>query len=159
MARGILIALALVGLSLGGLPRVQTYYYDHILAKMTQQAWEGVCEYTEYDCTGVDMPEIIMFVPDASEGGLYGYYDGSESIFIANFARGAELLDTLFHEMVHYLQKEVGGAEIPGWPEDICKLEDEAWGITEQFMNDLGYDVDYSSWYVAYMHCWPYYAE
>lgn len=131
-------------------------------------AWYEACKRSQYDCTGVEPPKVVyvegadlaeaLGLPREDGPRVGGVYDGSDTIFVNADYEGFNLSETLFHEMIHYLQKQVGGAAIPGPPESVCNNEDEAWTLAEDYVNDHGYDADYSYWWFPYYHCWPYFA-
>jgi hypothetical protein len=132
-------------------------------------SWYEACTRSQYSCEGVEMPKITYMdggdlaealgMPRESGNRVGGMYDGTGTIFVNDSETGFDLSETLFHEMIHYLQTKVGGRQIPGPPAEVCMDEAEAWSLAEQYARDNGLNVDYSNWWFSYFHCWPYFAE
>jgi len=109
-----------------------------------------------YSCEGVEMPEIVyQEMPD----GLRGQYRGGSQIYINDKLEGDDRGATIFHEFVHYLQHKVGDLKLPGPPEDICKAENEAFWLTDNWRKDKGLDPVGPTWWKAYWYCWKWYGS
>jgi hypothetical protein len=84
--------------------------------------------------------------------GLYGYYEGGDVVFVNSRLVGGLMYGTLFHEYIHYLHVKLEMIEIPGYAEEVCWSEDQAFRLEGIWSGD-----DNSDWWKAYTHCWPYY--
>lgn len=124
-------------------------------AAVEAQAWSEMCALleleTDYSCTRL-MPPLVVYEP--MREGLHGYYDGSDTIYINDTLSGTDLFETLMHEGIHYVHVQHLFIPVPGPAADICWSENEAWTLTGIYFNE-----DNSTWWRAYPHCWPYYAD
>jgi hypothetical protein len=127
------------------------------LAKLKYDMWLEACLYTRYSCEGVPVPKIKY---EGMRQGLYGYYDGGDTVFVNKNLWGSQRRATLFHEMVHYLQAKVGGLRVPGPSYDICMAEDEAFSETDDWWDRVGMPgKKRGNWWGPYRHCWQYIEE
>jgi hypothetical protein len=117
------------------------------------RAWIEMCdvvsENTEYSCGGVTPPKVVY---ENMRPGLYGYYDGSDTVYVNSALGDHDTLATIIHEMIHYLHVQNKQIPIPGPAKLICWSENEAWTL-----EGLWSGTDNSYWWVAYPHCWRYY--
>jgi hypothetical protein len=150
MVRAILIGLFL------STPVMAATILDYNKGKDKYSSWIAACEYTPYSCIDVDLPKVTY---KALREGLYGYYDGSDTIYIRQGLMGMTRKEVLMHEMVHYLQVQKGGLEIPGYAEPICRAENEAFTVVDEWLIDKGYRhmVVGPTWWRPYKHCYPWY--
>lgn len=120
------------------------------------KAWFQTCDYTPYSCIGVKVPKVVT---EWMRYGLLGYYNGTDTVYINRRLRGQQLNEVLMHEMVHYLQVQRGGLDVPGYSVDICRAEEEAFSITDQWLIDHGYAdlIRGEEWWQPYRHCWKFY--
>ncbi len=120
------------------------------------KAWFQACDYTDYSCIGVKVPKVVS---EYMRYSLLGYYDGGGTVYVNRRLRGQELNEVLMHEMVHYLQKQVGGLRVPGYAEPICHAENEAFAVVDLWLKDHGYEdlMRGPRWWVPYRHCYPWY--
>lgn len=119
-------------------------------------AWLDMCqllidEEVGYHC-GRLMPPLVVY--EEMDDGLYGWYEGTEYIYINSSLTGTDLFDVLMHEGIHYVHVQLQIVALPGPTVDACWSENEAWTLTGSFWNE-----DNSDWWRAYPHCWPYYAD
>lgn len=120
------------------------------------RAWAEMCELADqmygYSCDGIDRPKVKY---ESMEEGLWGYYDGSDTVFINRDLKGREQMQTLIHEMVHYLHLRLGLLELPTTDAlAVCTSEAEAWALEGVWSGD-----DNSNWWFAYPHCWEFYVD
>ncbi len=129
-----------------------TYVRD----KDTYEVWTEACFRTQYTCGLTELPKIMRV---ELEPGLLGYYDGTDKIYVLKGLRGLRYKEVVMHEMIHYIQKQVGKAEIPGPAESICRLEAEAFTVVDKWLLDSGEQwlMVGPDWWKPYVHCWPWY--
>ncbi len=120
------------------------------------KAWFQACDYSPYPCLGIGVPAVVQkWMPYS----LLGYYDGSGTVFVNRRLKGQRLNAVLMHEMVHYLQVQAGGLEVPGYAKPICRAEEEAFGIVDEWLIDHSYAdlIRGDEWWRPYSHCWEWY--
>ena len=118
-------------------------------------AWGYACEMMPGACISVPVPKVKYVITP-----YRGYYDGADTVFInAMLSPGVDRMSTLIHEMVHYIHAQTGALEIPGYPEEICWSEDEAFRLTDLWLDSQGYPElkRGDTWWHPYWHCHPYY--
>ncbi len=100
-------------------------------------AWEYACELSRYDCHGVKPPwiHVIQIAGHNARGASLG----DRSIYIdpdwSDFTKSESML-VLIHEMVHYLQHEVGEHQTDGYIRsglEACIVEGEAHTVSNQY--------------------------
>ena len=150
MVRAILIGLFLSA------PAHPATVLDYTKGKDKYISWINACEYARYSCIDVDLPKVQY---KKMRRGLLGYYDGTDTIYIRAGLSGDERREVLMHEMVHYLQKQVGGLRVPGPAKEICTAEEEAFTTVDEWLKDSGLDnlIVGPNWWRPYAHCHPYY--
>lgn len=145
-----LIATLIVGCATAG-------SLDYSRQKARYDAWHVACMITEYNCVGLRLPdaEFTNLRP-----GLYGRYQGGNTIIISRDLYGLRLKETLLHETIHYLQVKVGGLKVPGYPEYICPAEEEAFTLVDKWLDSIGAGWLKSGkyWWLPYRHCYQFYA-
>lgn len=163
---GVLAAFLLFGTTVSGTRAFLAYHEPETLGFVYLQteenyaakykAWFQACDYTDYSCIGVNPPQVVS---EYMQWGLLGYYDGTGTVYVNRRLRGQQLNATLMHEMVHYLQKMVGGLEVPGYAEPICHAENEAFAVVDLWLEDHGYQdlMRGDTWWKPYRHCYPWY--
>jgi hypothetical protein len=102
-----------------------------------------------YTCGDVEKPLVVY---KWMRKGLYGYYEGGDTVVVSNAIPTGQVYGTLFHEYIHYLHVQLGMIEVPGYAEEICWSEDQAFRLEGIWSGD-----DNSTWWKVYPHCWPYY--
>ena len=125
-------------------------------AQLETTAWTDMCrllvaEENSYECHRI-MPPLVEY--EKMRKGLYGYYDGSDTIYIREGLNPSDTLATLFHEMIHYLHVQASIIPIPGPAEQVCWSENEAWYFEGIYSNK-----DNSGWWRSYPHCWEFYGD
>jgi len=120
-----------------------------------QMAWLDMCqllvdERAGYHCARL-MPPLVVY--EEMREGLYGYYDGSDTIYVRSDLTGTDLFETLMHEGIHYVHVQLQILELPAPAIEVCWSENQAWMLTGAYYNE-----DNSNWWRAYPHCWQYYA-
>ena len=123
--------------------------------------WDVACRMLRdvYSCEGIPEPNIKYF--DDEPGAPYGYYEGGDTIFINRIRQGWEWQETVFHETVHYLQHMVGNLELPGPARDVCAAEEEAFRVTDIYLElvlERPEDKVGDDWWAPYWYCWEFYA-
>lgn len=120
------------------------------------KAWFQACDYSPYSCIGIKVPKVVT---QWMRYQLLGYYDGSDTVFINRRLRGQRLNEVLMHEMIHYLQVQVGGLSVPGYAEPICRAEEEAFFLVDMWLADHSYSdlMRGPDWWRPYNHCWRFY--
>jgi hypothetical protein len=94
-------------------------------------AFREACELSRYDCTGVKAP-MVGYSVIVSAAGAYGIYAGDNTVWLAKGLSREMRYAVLVHESVHYLQKKVGGTEIPfSGKFTQCVSEEEAFEISD----------------------------
>lgn len=100
-----------------------------------QEAMATACAMTPYSCGSLDTPKVVY---EEMREGLQGWYGGGDTIYINEDMRGTLRREVLLHETIHYLQVMIGGAEVPGYAKDICALEEEAFRVTDEWLDSIG---------------------
>ena len=120
--------------------------------KMRFDTWLEVCEFTQYSCQGVKVPKVVF---EKMRRGLLGYYDGSDTVFVNSEVSWEQKRATLYHEMTHFLQAEVGGLVVPGRAEPICQAEAEAFAEGDARWERMGQPEKKRgpNWWRPYTHC------
>lgn len=133
-----------------------TVYEVAYVSKMKYEMWMEACFYSQYVCANVNVPNVKF---EKMRKGLLGYYNGTDTIYIRYGLTGVRLKEVLMHEMIHYIQKQVGGLIVPGPAEQICHAENEAFGLVDQWLidNRILWLVVGKNWWKPYTHCWKYY--
>ena len=128
--------------------------YDQQLERYN--TWAEICVYGPYSCEGV-LPPKVDYVNTL--GTSYGRYEGNGTVLINDNIDYAQRVSTLYHEMIHYLQVEVGGATIPDYPVFICPMEEEAFAEGDKRWDRVGRpDMKRGpNWWYSYRHCYEYY--
>lgn len=129
---------------------------DYRTSKLRFDMWLEVCLTGPYSCDGVKVPKVKR---TSMEDGLYGYYDGGDTVYINRKLWANQKRATLYHEMLHYLQKQVGGLIVPGPAEQICHAEAEAFEYTDKWWVRIGNPSKQrgDTWWRPYRHCHKYY--
>lgn len=121
------------------------------------QAWETACTIqTRYDCTNIDPPKVRLMISTGFRGG----YDGSDSIYVnRNLKPGVDKLQTMVHEMLHYLQVMYGTMDL-AFLESVYRGENEAFKISDTWHKSIGeyYLTRGTTWWIDYPKCWHWYA-
>ena len=120
------------------------------------KAWFQACDYTPYSCIGVKVPHVVT---EWMRYGLLGYYDGTDIVYVNRRLKGQRLNEVLMHEMIHYLQVQRGGLEVPGYAEPICNAEEEAFFLVDMWLADHSYSdlMRGPEWWRPYYHCYAFY--
>ena len=120
------------------------------------EMWLEACLTSQYSCQGVSVPKVKY---ESMRKGLYGYYDGGDTVYVNRKVYGLQRRATMYHEMIHYLQTVVGGAIVPGPAKAICKMEAEAFKLTDAwFVRQDRADLQSgANWWRPYRHCHRYY--
>ena len=150
-----MVRAILVGLFLSA-PAYAATVLDYNKGKDKYSSWINACEYTQYSCLEVELPKVKY---EGMSKTLLGYYDGSDTIYINSRLNGIARREVLMHEMVHYLQKQVGGLRVPGPAKEICEAEEEAFTVVDQWLEDQDREdlMVGPNWWRPYAHCHPYY--
>jgi len=124
-------------------------------AQLPEIAWRDMCSLLEtesvvYQCMRVMPPNVVY---EEMRDGLYGYYDGSDTVFINKDLSQRDKLRTLIHEDIHYLHTQLQIIVIPGPAVQVCWSENEAWTLEGIYSGH-----DNSNWWTSYPHCWEWYA-
>ena len=128
--------------------------------------WEEACSNGVYSCEGIEKPNVEWYTQGKNDKDvvLWGYYDGTNTIYLNTLLKekGKRFTyEVIYHEMIHYLQKKVGGANIPGYVWEICDLEAEAFMLTDKWLVEQGWDEEIMGpdWWAndRYPQCEPYY--
>jgi hypothetical protein len=125
--------------------------------KLKYDTWISVClNLDQYSCIMLAVPKVEYKV---MRRGLLGYFDGSDTVYVNKTLKGDKRRATLYHEMVHYLQHERGGLQVPGPAEPICRAEAEAFKETDEWLEAIGRrDLKRGpKWWRPYRHCYPWY--
>jgi hypothetical protein len=94
-------------------------------------AWREACELSRYDCRGVPAP-MVGYSVIVQHAGAYGIYAGDNTVWLAKGLSREMRYAVLVHESVHYLQKKVGGTNIPFIGKFTqCVSEEEAFEISD----------------------------
>lgn len=149
----VLIAALMATTATAGSPGSHVQY---VAQKMRYDIWIEACLYTKYDCTGVAVPKVQF---KKLRQGLYGYYDGSDTVYVSSAVSRLQKKATLYHEMIHYLQVQKGGLRVPGPAKEICAAEAEAFAEGDKRWDRLGKPSKKRgpNWWLPYQHCWKYY--
>ncbi len=128
----------------------------HKQAQLPDTAWREMCTLLEteeigYLCKRVQPPEVVY---EVMEGGLMGYYDGGDTIYVRKGLSVRDTMEVLIHEDVHYLHAQLQIVEIPGPAIEVCWSENEAW-----YIEGLWSGNDNSKWWRVYPYCWEWYAD
>ena len=139
---------------------------DRSLQGMRYRVWLDLCmDYrAEADCQGILVPKIKTFRPNPLRPGLAGYYKGGDVVYVRSNLKYIEREEVLAHEMSHYLDVELGLANVPGFAREICFSEKRAWRVSDLFWQRQGYAEDSrkmvgSRWTNWYSHCKPLQSE
>lgn len=121
--------------------------------RLTEFAWSETCQLIEeerdYTCAGVAMPKVKY---ESMRPGLYGYYDGGDTVYVNRDLARNDRLTTLIHEMIHFVHVQQEMIPIPGPAVEVCWSENEAW-----LLEGIYSGKDNTNWWISYTHCWPYY--
>jgi hypothetical protein len=126
-------------------------------------AWNDTCSiYNDYlddgtdVCADLDAPEIVT---EDMYGGLQGYYEGGDTIYIREGLTALERLSVIIHEMVHYIDVHTFGLEVPGYASQVCASEERAWFIEGVWWGMQGKPENARpDWWKNYPYCWEWYA-
>lgn len=145
--------LILIGLGLASCHNDKDTWDTTCLMYDAFEASEGRAEGA---CNQVDAPVVVY---EEMRDGLWGYYDGGDTIFINSELAGMDQQATLIHEGVHYLDAQWLGLVVPGPAAEICASEDKAWLIEGVWweMHDRPENAR-PEWWRSYPWCWQYYA-
>jgi hypothetical protein len=115
------------------------------------EGWRVTCEllsqYRNYTCTGIPKPTVIF----VNLPGKFGKYPGGGIIYIRVGMSEELRLDTLVHEMVHYIHDVKKIVAIPGPSREVCKSEAEAYELTSLIgPNNSRW---HARWYRLYPKC------
>ena len=149
-----LIMGMIVGATLANyVPAVAADYWKEFIR---YEMWGQVGELTEYSIEGVKPPKIVYKYLDI---GLHGYYNGGDTIYVSNQLRGDQRKATIFHEMVHYVQVQVGGLILPGPASLVCQAEAEAFAETDEWWRSIDKPEKQRGpdWWKAYTYCRQFY--
>lgn len=117
------------------------------------QSWIDTCKLVadrrEYSCGTIAPPKVIY---QEMREGLYGYYDGGDTVFVNEALNAVDRNRTLIHEMIHYLHVELEMIRVPGPAKEVCWSENEAWTLEGIYSGE-----DNSKWWYSYPHCYKYY--
>lgn len=132
----------------------QSTQYERGYAKY--YGWQMACEQTLYSCSEHEMPKVVY---EYTRRGLYGYYEGGDTVFVSSRLTGMQLKATVIHEMIHYLHVQEDLITVPGFAEPICWSENEAFTKVDNWLEQQGYGwmKRGPNWWEPYTHCWPYY--
>jgi hypothetical protein len=109
--------------------------HDNLTDRM---AFREACELSRYNCAGVK-PPMVGYSVVVTSAGAYGIYAGDNTVWLAKGLSREMRYAVLVHESVHYLQKKVGGTEIPFSAKFTqCVSEGEAFEISDVVAKRLG---------------------
>ncbi|MEE9586013.1 MAG: hypothetical protein V3W09_03840 [Nitrososphaerales archaeon] len=101
--------------------------------KDMNQIFEDACELSNYDCDGVEQP-IVRRSSQLESTDMYGLYIGGKILWVGSKLMPLRAHLTMFHEVVHYLQVNVGGTDLSFINDTgICVVEREAMQLTNTY--------------------------
>jgi len=136
----------------------------HDIGFDTEFVWEFACFWGNYDCTNIDRPRFVLYLP-AGLTGVRGTYNAGVVYLSPSLAMGADVTSTAIHETVHYLQDVVDGSpnfvefgDLPGMKR-LCRDEELAFEVGDTFWRYAGVSDNQRGprWWVAYPHCYRFY--
>lgn len=112
------------------------YEKDQVVASVI---WEDACKISEYPCQGLEAPQVRR--GELIDGyGMYGLYVMGTTIWISTELDSTQYQLTIFHEMIHYLQRKSGGIDFSAaGPVGMCILEFEAMKFSNIYASALGH--------------------
>ena len=109
------------------------------------------CQVTGYNCDGEIIPQVRTN-PQMKSMKIRGLYQGGYILWIENDLMPIQRRLTIFHETVHYLQFEVGKANMD--MASRCLLEREAMEYTNLYVDLMGYGDEFKrdllEWQISY---------
>lgn len=141
-------------------PLVLTDEQQKQVFRLKYKAWNMACELTPETCLGFAAPEIKY---EKMRGGLMGYYDGTNTIFINIDLSGDRQMATAIHETIHYIHFMNELVDVPayfanpGSIEKLCWSENQAFTLTDIWLEANGSRPVGPNWWKPYWHCAPYY--
>ena len=129
------------------------------------EAWEFACQWSDYDCSGLEPPTYYLGLPDwAQDSGIRGTYDDGIVYLSPYLIPGSDMQSTAIHETVHYLQHIVAGhPNKAAWNtpamETLCRDEEEAFKVGDTFWRYAGQSDEQRgpNWWYSYSHCYEFY--
>lgn len=94
------------------------------------------CQVTQYDCSGIDVPQVRTNLQMPAQGAR-GMYMGGGILWIDPDLLPIQRRLTIFHEVVHYLQFEAGRLNVV--MTSRCVLEREAMEFTNLYVDLMGF--------------------
>ena len=155
MKKLILVLMAVLTMTVMGPVDASTYREQ----KFRYDMWIEACFRVARLHCGTMAPPKVKF--ERMRRGLYGYYDGGDTVFVNKSINSLQKRATLLHEMIHYIQSKVGGLPVPGPAKLICAAEEEAFRLTDQWLIDIGFPdkVRGPNWWRPYTHCYKWYGN
>lgn len=126
---GAILALLVCVQQVLAYPPKTTFEVDQI---EIQQIFRDACRISEYECSGVDTP-VVRRSNQLDPMHVYGLYAGGNILWINHDLASRRAL-TMFHEVIHYLQFNVGKLNPDLIGEiAICVIEREAMELTNKY--------------------------
>ena len=147
---GAILALLVCVQQVRAHPPKTTFEVDQI---EIQQIFRDACRISEYECSGVDTP-VVRRSDQLNPMHVYGLYAGGNILWINNQVIASRRTLTMFHEVIHYLQFNVGKLN-PDLMGEIasCVVEHEAMELTNKYAiesNMLFYVRQLDEWQETY---------
>jgi hypothetical protein len=106
------------------------------------KAWTLACDLSGADCSQLKAPIVSYEVMSPN---LFGWYDEGNIIHVnKDYRNDPEVILTIIHEMVHYIQVQQWGYSFPMPKSVACVIEAQAFGVEEEAGEILGMDT--TSW-------------
>lgn len=130
------------------------------------EAWEFACQWSDYDCSGLEPPTYYLGLPEWTEGrtGIRGTYDDGIVYLSPYLVPGTDMMSTAIHETVHYFQDIVAGhPNSARWNtpamKTLCGDEEEAFRVVDTWWRYIGMSEMQRgpNWWWSYDHCVRYY--
>jgi hypothetical protein len=104
-----------------------------------EKAFADACRLSQYDCRGVQAPQIrrSAFVEPL---GFYGVYLGGNIVYVAidvDYAHDPSAYAIVVHEIVHYLQETIGHLRPSTNLLEVCTKEEEAYVVSNALLVEL----------------------
>lgn len=127
---GAILALLVCVQQVRAYPPKTTFEVDQI---EIQQIFRDACRISEYECSGIEIP-VVRRSNQLNPMHVYGLYAGGNILWINNQVIASRRALTMFHEVIHYLQFNVGKLN-PDLMGDIasCVVEREAMELTNKY--------------------------
>ena len=125
--------------------------------KLRYDTWIEACFRVErLHCGTLAAPKVVY---ERMSSRLYGYYDGSDTVYVNKSISASLKREVLLHEMIHYVQSVVGKVKVPGPAKEICAMEEEAFRLVDEWLVDMGWEDRQRGpdWWKSYRHCYKFY--